>query len=37
MTIISPSLLSANLASLSSELRNLEEAGADMIHVDVMD
>lgn len=37
MTIISPSLLSANLASISSELRNLEKAGADMIHVDVMD
>ncbi|MBN8511571.1 MAG: ribulose-phosphate 3-epimerase [Rickettsiales bacterium] len=37
MTIISPSLLSANLASISSELHNLEKAGADMIHVDVMD
>ncbi len=37
MMIISPSLLSANLANISSELRNLQKAGADMIHIDVMD
>ena len=34
---ISPSILSANFAKLGSEISSLEEAGADLIHVDVMD
>ncbi len=35
--IIAPSILSADFGSLSSEMRRLEENGADWIHVDVMD
>ena len=34
---ISPSILSADFSQLGSEIRRLEEGGADMIHVDVMD
>ncbi len=34
---ISPSLLSADFANLQKEISSLEEAGADMIHIDVMD
>ncbi|WP_425362845.1 ribulose-phosphate 3-epimerase [Candidatus Tisiphia endosymbiont of Hybos culiciformis] len=34
---IAPSLLSADFANLQKEIRSLEEAGADMIHIDVMD
>ena len=34
---ISPSILSADFNQLGVELKKLEEAGADMIHVDVMD
>ena len=34
---ISPSILSADFSQLGSEIKRLEEAGADMIHVDVMD
>ena len=34
---ISPSILSANFSQLGNEIKRLEEAGADMIHVDVMD
>ena len=34
---ISPSILSADFGQLGSEIKRLEEAGADMIHVDVMD
>ena len=34
---ISPSILSADFSQLGNEIRKLEEAGADMIHVDVMD
>ena len=34
---ISPSILSADFGQLGSEIRRLEEGGADMIHVDVMD
>lgn len=34
---ISPSILSADFANLGQEIRALEQAGADMIHIDVMD
>ena len=34
---ISPSILSADFSQLGPEIKRLEEAGADMIHVDVMD
>jgi ribulose-phosphate 3-epimerase len=34
---ISPSILSADFGKLGEEILNLEKAGADMIHVDVMD
>ena len=34
---ISPSILSADFSQLGNEIKKLEECGADMIHVDVMD
>jgi ribulose-phosphate 3-epimerase len=34
---ISPSILSGDFSQLGNEIKKLEEAGADMIHVDVMD
>ena len=34
---ISPSILSADFSQLGNEIQRLEEGGADMIHVDVMD
>ena len=34
---ISPSILSADFSQLAAEIKRLEEGGADMIHVDVMD
>jgi ribulose-phosphate 3-epimerase len=34
---ISPSILSADFARLGEEVRAIDEAGADMIHIDVMD
>jgi len=34
---ISPSILSGDFSQLGSEIQKLENAGADMIHVDVMD
>ena len=37
MTKISPSILSADFARLGEEVRAVEEAGADFIHLDVMD
>ena len=34
---ISPSILSADFSQFGNEIKRLEEGGADMIHVDVMD
>src|ERR1700689_5895819 len=34
---IAPSILSADFANLGEEIRRVEEAGADLIHFDVMD
>ena len=34
---ISPSILSADFSQLGNEIKRLEEGGADMIHIDVMD
>jgi len=35
--LISPSILAADFSRLGEEVRAVDEAGADMIHVDVMD
>jgi ribulose-phosphate 3-epimerase len=35
--LIAPSILSADFAKLGEEVRAIEAAGADMVHVDVMD
>ena len=37
MVLVAPSILSANFADLKNEIIRLEEAGADRIHIDVMD
>ena len=34
---IAPSILSADFSNLEAEIRDVEKAGADIIHVDVMD
>ena len=34
---ISPSILSADFSRLGEEIQNIEKAGADYIHLDVMD
>ena len=34
---ISPSILSADFSKLGDEIKKLEEANADLIHIDVMD
>ncbi|MEM8839561.1 MAG: ribulose-phosphate 3-epimerase, partial [Pseudomonadota bacterium] len=35
--IIAPSILAADFAKLGDEVRDVSEAGADWIHVDIMD
>ncbi len=37
MALIAPSLLSADFLSLGQEVRKMQEAGAEILHVDVMD
>ena len=37
MAKIAPSILSADFANLERDVRNIEENGADFVHVDIMD
>ena len=37
MAKIAPSILSADFANLERDIRNIEENGADFVHVDIMD
>lgn len=37
MIYVAPSILSANFARLAEDVRKVESAGADMLHIDVMD
>ena len=36
-TLVAPSLLAADFARLGDEIKRMEEAGADLFHLDVMD
>lgn len=35
--LVAPSLLSANFADLRADVKRMEDAGADLLHIDVMD
>lgn len=35
--LVAPSIMGADLACIGREARNIEESGADFIHIDVMD
>ncbi len=37
MTKISPSMLSCNFCNIEKDIKSMENAGADMLHLDVMD
>jgi len=37
MVKIAPSILSANFLKLGEEIKTVEQAGADMLHIDIMD
>ena len=37
MIKIAPSLLSADFSKLAEELKDIEKAGADLVHLDIMD
>lgn len=37
MKKLAPSILSGNLLNLSADLKSMDEAGADLIHIDIMD
>lgn len=37
MVLIAPSLLSADFLKLGDELKSIEQAGADLLHLDIMD
>ena len=37
MIKIAPSILSANLLKIQKEVENVDRAGADYIHIDIMD
>ena len=37
MIKISPSILSADFSKLGEEIKNIDQAGAEMVHIDVMD
>ena len=37
MIKISPSILASDFSRLAEEIKSVEEAGADMVHIDVMD